>query len=357
MRKQFVRPERSDLAGVEALAFRHLLIRDAAYEGLPKAARAEQHGWFAGWLEERAPEQHELAGYHLEQAHRFLRELGTADQRVDELAGRAARHLRVAGDGAHDRGDVPATVNLLTRAAGLLDDDKPTLVPLLLELAVALSEAGELGESFAVIERAQRIAVERSEATLVARVRVYRGWIGYWGHQDENQTGEVGRFAAESIPLFEHEDDLEGQAFAWSIIGSEAWSRCRTGDAEPAWRRAVELFDVAGDRRMADEYRGWLASVQVWGPTPCEEALANLRSTLAESSERPMAAMVIASAIATLQIMLGILGKPGRRSKQPTVSSANEVPSSYGPTTRRNWATWNSCPGTRRHRRRSSARG
>ncbi|HEY6566311.1 MAG TPA: adenylate/guanylate cyclase domain-containing protein, partial [Actinomycetota bacterium] len=121
MRKQFIRPERSDLAGVEAMAFRHLLIRDAAYEGLAKAARAEQHAWFAGWLEARAPEQHELAGYHLERAHRYLVELGDTDRHAEELAARASAHLRIAGSGSMDRGDIPATVNLLTRAASLMD--------------------------------------------------------------------------------------------------------------------------------------------------------------------------------------------------------------------------------------------
>ena len=51
MRKQFIRAERSDLPDVEALAFRHLLIRDAAYEAMPKASRAEMHERFADWLE------------------------------------------------------------------------------------------------------------------------------------------------------------------------------------------------------------------------------------------------------------------------------------------------------------------
>ena len=54
VRKQFVRPERSDLPATEALAFRHLLIRDAAYEAIPKATRAGLHEGFAGWLDEAA---------------------------------------------------------------------------------------------------------------------------------------------------------------------------------------------------------------------------------------------------------------------------------------------------------------
>jgi class 3 adenylate cyclase len=44
VRKDLLRPERSHLAGEEAYRFRHLLIRDAAYETLSKAARADTSG-------------------------------------------------------------------------------------------------------------------------------------------------------------------------------------------------------------------------------------------------------------------------------------------------------------------------
>ena len=40
------------LPGEEAFRFRHALIRDAAYEGLPKEARAELHERYAAWLEQ-----------------------------------------------------------------------------------------------------------------------------------------------------------------------------------------------------------------------------------------------------------------------------------------------------------------
>jgi class 3 adenylate cyclase/tetratricopeptide (TPR) repeat protein len=313
MRKQFIHPDRSDLAGVEALAFRHLLIRDAAYDGLPKAARAEQHEWFAGWLEERAPEQHELAGYHLEQAHRYLEELGIADPRVVELAARAAAHLQTAGGGSLDRGDMPATVSLLTRAASLMAHDGLTLVPVLLDLAMGLAEAGELTDALAAAARAERIAQERSEEVLAARARICQRWISYWGHVEDDEVGATERFARESISLFERAGDLGSAGLAWSIIGSTSWSRCRADEAEPAWRRAVELFDEAGDRRMADDYRGWLASVQVWGPTPCGEALGNLHVAAEGSSGRPMAELAIGSAVATVRVMLGELEEARRR--------------------------------------------
>ena len=82
VRKEFVRPDKSELPGEDAFRFRHLLVRDAAYDGLPKAARAELHERFAGWLVEHGRdlvELDEIVGYHLEQACRYHAELGVAD--------------------------------------------------------------------------------------------------------------------------------------------------------------------------------------------------------------------------------------------------------------------------------------
>ena len=81
VRKELIRPDRPLLAGEDAFRFRHLLMRDAAYEALPKAERAELHEQFADWLEEHGAELvelDELLGYHLEQAYRYRRELGSS---------------------------------------------------------------------------------------------------------------------------------------------------------------------------------------------------------------------------------------------------------------------------------------
>ena len=47
VRKELMRPDRPQLPGEDAFRFRHLLIRDAAYDALPKATRAELHERFA----------------------------------------------------------------------------------------------------------------------------------------------------------------------------------------------------------------------------------------------------------------------------------------------------------------------
>src|SRR5256712_11598698 len=46
VRRELIRPDRPLLAGEDGFRFRHLLIRDAAYEALPKGTRARLHERF-----------------------------------------------------------------------------------------------------------------------------------------------------------------------------------------------------------------------------------------------------------------------------------------------------------------------
>ena len=127
VRKELIRPDRPVFAGEDAFRFRHLLMRDAAYQGLPKAARAELHEQFADWLAERGVELvelDELLGYHLEQAFRYRQELGSLDGHSSALAARAGDRLARAGSRAILRHDHRAGLNLLERAAGLPPDEK-----------------------------------------------------------------------------------------------------------------------------------------------------------------------------------------------------------------------------------------
>ena len=93
VRKELIRPDRPQIAGEDGFRFRHLLIRDAAYEALPKSARADLHQRLGAWLEEHGTELVELdeiLGYHLEQALAYRVELGLPDDPVLAGCGTAA---------------------------------------------------------------------------------------------------------------------------------------------------------------------------------------------------------------------------------------------------------------------------
>ena len=90
-------PPCSSFPGEDGFRFRHALIRDAAYAGIPKRTRADLHERFAGWLELHGGRD-ELLGYHLEQAYRYRDELGCARRphALARCAGRRAAHGRRA---------------------------------------------------------------------------------------------------------------------------------------------------------------------------------------------------------------------------------------------------------------------
>ncbi len=170
VRRQLIRPDRAQFAREDGFRFRHLLIRDAAYDALPKATRAELHERFAAWLEQRGEELVELdeiLGYHLEQAAGYKQELGQADP---ILADRAGERLAAAGRRALWRGDERAAAGLLERALELTRRARLD-VALELDLAQALSTrdgAKAAAIAHAAAERAPAAGDETGEA--LARV-------------------------------------------------------------------------------------------------------------------------------------------------------------------------------------------
>jgi class 3 adenylate cyclase len=68
VRKEFVRRERrSSVGGQDEYAFRHVLVRDVAYNQIPRAERAEKHRRAAEWIEslsERGEDLADLLAHH-----------------------------------------------------------------------------------------------------------------------------------------------------------------------------------------------------------------------------------------------------------------------------------------------------
>jgi tetratricopeptide (TPR) repeat protein len=268
VRKDLIRP-----ATDETFRFKHLLLRDAAYDALPKEQRAAAHARFADWIEANVPEVEVLAGYHLEQAYRHRSELGPVDDAGRRLAARASRLLAAAGRRAAARSDVPATINLLDRAVRLLPDENPEAVALYPDLGAALSEGGDLAAADRLYRRAEEIADRRT--ALIARQR--RLWT---------ETMRGTSMAAAIRPIEETVQEAEGLGDE-AILGEglmrlavlQSWLGA-SADAEQLLRRAVTHAQAVGDLRTLDDARRWLAIVLLWGPTPVDEALAEVRSLI-----------------------------------------------------------------------------
>ena len=175
-RKQFVHPERSDLPGTDALAFRHLMIRDAAYEGIPKAERADLHERFADWLEgavvDRLHEYDEILGFHLERAWRYREELGLTGDGNARSGSAPPTTSRARPAGRPPGSTCAAAASLLGRAVALLDEGDPSYPELLWEWGVALNRQGRATRRSGCSPRCWR----RRRPRTTSACSVERGW-------------------------------------------------------------------------------------------------------------------------------------------------------------------------------------
>ena len=278
VRKELVRPDRTQLPGDDAFRFRHLLIRDAAYDGLPKTARSELHERFAAWLEGHGSdliELDEIVGYHLEQAHRYRTELGIGGE-TDELGGRAAERLASAGERALARGDVGAAVVLLERARRLVAEE---LRPPKLEFNAirALSETGDLEGAFAVAEATIDRARAAGDRGGEQRGRVLRGILVFSAHSAT--VDELLPVAEEALEVFTELGDDGGLSDAWMLAARAELSRLQYRAMAHAADRALEHAERSGDPVLVTEARIFPCPPRLYGPFPVGEALAFLAAS------------------------------------------------------------------------------
>jgi predicted ATPase/DNA-binding SARP family transcriptional activator/class 3 adenylate cyclase len=274
-RKQLIRPERSAFAGEETFRFRHLLIRDAAYQALPKHERASLHERFAGWLErvsgERLTEYEEILGYHLEQAYRYRAELGPIEDQHRGLALRAAERLTASGHRARERDDLPAAIGLLTRARALLDNDARGL-----EVAAMLGEALTLAGQF---ERAERLLGQALAAVsgvrdprLEARIQLARLQLAFWA-ASPGWMQEVRRGAEAAIAILEQVGDHDGLALCWTLLARVSGVQGQSAALAKAAERGLEHARKAGHAARERQCLELIIIALQHGPTPVPEAL------------------------------------------------------------------------------------
>jgi class 3 adenylate cyclase len=296
VRKELIRSTAPTFPADEGFRFRHLLIRDAAYESLPKATRAELHERFADWLAtHQLVERDEIVGYHLEQAHRYRAELDPGDPALEELGHRAADHLGTAGRGAMDRGDWGAARGLLRRAHGLLpegSDERAALGP---DFALTLQEVGDNEQAVAVATE----AAAARDPLIRARGMIARadaaGFGGYDASSEDHQA-----YAAEALEVLEAAGDDLGLAQYWRVRGYQHWGVLQAARARENWERALEHAVRAGTRRLEVELRNYIMSAVLLGPTPVSEAMPLARRAFEEAAPLSLRAASAMRALATL---------------------------------------------------------
>ena len=284
VRKDLVRPDRPQLPSEDAYRFRHLLIRDAAYDALPKTTRADLHERFAAWLEERGGdlvERDEIVGYHLEQAYRYLAELGPVDAEAELLAGRAAALLENGGRRARFRGDHHAAARLLARAAELDPGRRVAIIP---ELAEALTVSGELAEAARLLDEAIERASASGDEVARAVAVVWREHVATNLGEPSATSERVQELADEALSVLERHGADEPLASVLDLLGRHQFWSGHARDGEETLQRALELALRIGDLPRAQECLNWWWATKTFGPAPANELRASLEANPPELS-------------------------------------------------------------------------
>ncbi|MBI1818289.1 MAG: nuclear transport factor 2 family protein [Deltaproteobacteria bacterium] len=297
-RSEVIESDTGWFLGEPALRFHHGLIRDAAYRRVLKGTRAELHARLADWIETKVGEsiEHdETLGWHFEQAHQHLRELGPIAAHGRALGERAARYLAAAGRRALARDDLSPAANLLGRALDRLDESDSARADLALDWCEALLSAGDVGPATKAIAELARFVEDKglggygakglraksdSSVTpnpLTPNPQRLRAWhtcfVGQLAVLTDPQalqaTADAVAAAADAMVSV---GDAAGEAKAHSVHALALQRLGKVGACEAALDKALAAARRANDRRRSNAVLAGAPLAALWGPSPVTRA-------------------------------------------------------------------------------------
>jgi tetratricopeptide (TPR) repeat protein len=235
--------EPSSVAGEREFTFKHVLVRDVAYERLPKSRRAQLHVRCADWVGALpGPEDEfvEIVAYHLEEACLLARSVRRGGVIPPVL--RAAEALKRAAQKAERREGVREADRFYSRALEIVGADYP-------ELATEL-----------------RL---RRGATLVA--------LGDLSLASDELIEVAAR--AESLG----DPDIRCDALLW--LTYVQWQRASYAEAKESMAVAEGLIPTIRDRRLEVRVHFELSALVSWAEADHDEARKHLDRALAVAGE------------------------------------------------------------------------
>ncbi|MGW4645783.1 AAA family ATPase [Kitasatospora sp. NPDC004289] len=245
-----------------SLRFAQELMRDTAYEFTPKARRERRHELLAQWFAEQPEPDPLVVAHHVEAAHRLRRQLRPGDTGLPALASTAADTLTGQGRHALARRDLPAAVQLLSRARDLLStgDHRHTALALrLCDAGIALRDAELCSTALA-----RAAATGPDDPAAAAVLAIQRGIV-------ELRLGLAPSSAVE--PALDPGDHL-----GWCRLHQLRCHRHllaeRTGAAEAELRLALERARAMADDDEEDRLLGAAGELARRSPTAVAAGLA-----------------------------------------------------------------------------------
>jgi class 3 adenylate cyclase/tetratricopeptide (TPR) repeat protein len=241
-RRDFVQahPE-SAIAEDREYAFKHILIRDVAYDRLPKGRRAELHVRFTDWLSAvPGPEGEflEIVAYHLEQACQLAGQIARSPIEPPILD--AADALAGAAEKAQRREGLREAGRYYDRALALLGDRFPERsLELRLARARTRTYLGELQQASEDLAETAEEALSLDRPDLRCRALVTLGNIDH----RQSRPSQARRRLTEAHSLAVESGDRSLQVHA--TFGLAAVRADHEGEAEAAVEELLRALSVA----------------------------------------------------------------------------------------------------------------
>ena len=317
------------LGGGRAWTFKHILIRDVAYEALPKAERSRSHDAFGRWLEatagERIDEYADIASYHAEQAYLLAHELGEPD--IRELGERAYRRLFGGGVNADRRGDHRAALAFFRRALAIADAIERPLAERLETKARIANARMELEASQEVLDEITSLVRElRALPATPALVDLLRILSFDLSDKDLSAATALDREAVSVARATGDPDTIT------AALLNAHWAWWVNGDLDASWRALQETqdhVDRAGAEQHLTTLLGWLGANAAMSGRFVEAerfaARANERATASGSSLQRAFALRGATWVAIWRGELDVAATLGQQAVDAAIDAGTRV--------------------------------
>ena len=245
-RREFLRlGSQSMLAGEQQYAFRHVLVRDVAYQHLPRRARAERHQRAATWLQslpaDRSDDRAELLAHHWQAAYQYAR---ASRQPTSGLALSARLALRAAGDRALSLNDFEGADRWYSAALELWPQDDADRPLLLLRLGEAQVQSAAKGSPI-LAEAANRLLADGD----VERAAEAYQLQGLLLHRQGKATA-ARELYEQALTLLSDRGPSKIRA---TILGELARHFSLTGHSDDAFRTGTEALHLAEELGLRDQ--------------------------------------------------------------------------------------------------------
>jgi class 3 adenylate cyclase/tetratricopeptide (TPR) repeat protein len=251
---------REDSTGPEpGLRFKHLLIRDVAYEAIPKDERAEFHERFERHLDEEVGDREnefiEILGHHAERAFMLSGEMRLTGPALERRAERALRWSLMRADRARSREDgkgLAASVSVARSAVRARPVDDAIELRLRLLEAESLRLSARFADGLSAAREAASMAARTGDqsaaaAALLCASQIELSMGDYVGFREGN---------TEAVRLFRLAGDLTRELEAESAL---VLLRLGDGEGWPAIRDTLHLAERARDAGMPAQAYRWFS--------------------------------------------------------------------------------------------------